>query len=408
MKKLGIGFLIVILNFMICTQPAYAQSTITIDGAFNDWSNLEHTNVSSGDSFYSKIVVTYDNGYIYIHAIERTAYIWEPYTYVRPQIEGTDGSKYSFTLTPGDSVGNSSRKIIVRNASYQEVSNASGMRTTSGSLGEWEVKIPFPSSGFVPAKVKLTLSYSSTVTLTIKSISQIMLQQETTNAVTETTTTAQTSTTQISTTNTGDMIIDGYFDDWNDKPYSYVTNWDMPDNQRNENNCRKLSMFGDGDNIYVHVTMRQPQSEGKSEEFNGNNYSLTANGKSVKFYFVTSEGKRLPGANLSDGIYDLYIWYSNGQNGLADNTPVNGSKAKLVVKDGQADECEFSLPLSIYTTLWGISVKDISQVSITNPSMFYGSVSTSSTSTYPIVGIVICGVIAFAAFGIAKKRRIEL
>lgn len=382
--------------FLHSEMRIYADSTINIDGNFDDWNDLKHLDVTSSNSFYSRLLVTYDDEYIYIHGKESQYGVWEPYTYMRPEIITEDGSTVYLSFTPGDSIDYNDKNIVVRNQYYSEISGAQGIRKVTNGLGEIEIKIPISEVG-VPSKIKVNLSYDNQVEYEVSKLENggegTEASTEDTKGSTQENKTEQTSTSQGTSQDGGNstsgIIIDGFFDDWSDRPHSYVINWDMPSRDRNKYNCRQISMVADGDYLYVHVIMRTPMNGEASEQFNGNYYSVIVGGKVVKVYLTTANGGALPGTSLGNGNYTLTMKYVNGQ-GIPDNTVVDGSDAKLIVSSGKPDECEFKIPLNVFEKIYGKKLEDVKEIKLENPNMFLGAIVTAGTSTSPIFAVFVC------------------
>lgn len=225
-----------------------ADSGIVMDGSFYDWEKISHVSIDAKDSFYNQIAIKMDEQFIYMHCVEQQQSLWNPFSYMNFQVTLEDGSTKSILFTPGEQDG-SKQQIVVRNQNgYSEIEGALGYRYVVNGLGEWEVQIPLSKVGKV-TKISAGLNYGTDVKYEpTEEELKLTQKDETTEESQETTKPAETETTKPED-NTNEskfgMVMDGYFDDWADKMHHLVVNWDMPDSDRNVNNCRQLSVVYD-------------------------------------------------------------------------------------------------------------------------------------------------------------------
>ena len=284
----------------------------------------------------------------------------------------------------------------------------------------YELKIPVKKWGKIDS-VKINTDYSQTQTISVKSVSsQETTKQETTQkATTKPAATVAPTTKQQTTPNPtqaesatpkeiavpateGVVVIDGHFDEWKNYPFVYVTNWNMPENQRNDNNCRRLSIVVDDDYIYFYVRM----IGGWNDPLNGNEYMLSVGQYGVSLNLRMQDNSQLPQYNLENGSYDLNVYYKNKSAHLSDETLIKDAEAIMVVSQDQPDQVEVKVPKEIFKVIHGIDVNDVKEITLSNPNLFDHGISSSATSTAPIVGIIICVVSAGAAFLIFRKKKL--
>lgn len=387
--------LMIAIAMTVCmTMPV--MGNMEMDGNFKDWENVEKTDVSE-TNFYDSLSVAKDEEYLYIHGKEKFSW-YAYYNYANPTIVCEDGTTVSFVIGSNGDAGNNKEYLIVRNRSWQPVTGATGMSVKTGNVNEWEVRIPIAEIGAMPVSCRIQTDYTENrevAVVTIDSTTAEAASQETT----ETAATEQPTET-VPTTNAVNIVIDGHYEDWQDKPHSYVINWDMPDEQRNDTNCRKLSLLTDGDNVYMHIVMRQD-----SEVLNGNYYIFKIDGKTVKMHLLTEDDEPFPGESLGEGIHPVKVYYLNGQ-GTPDNTELENYEALFTRKQGRADEFEVRIPIEAFEKIHGKIFDDITEISVANPNMFLGEVSTAGTSTRPYLGIVLAiGTVATAAVVLKKRKK---
>lgn len=192
-----------------------------------------------------------------------------------------------------------------------------------------------------------------------------------------------------STANYGSVIIDGYFDDWRDKPHSYVTNgWqEAPDNQK-----RYASLFCDGEYVYFHIKMLAQWKDC----FNGNQFHFRINDRyEIIINICTAGGIQshpiyggMPGRNR------YCVRYNHDGSSTDWDDKVEGSEAFLYVpRDGGQDEFEMKVPLTAFTKKCKeINLNTIRKIEVWNPNVIakQGALVAVGTSTGPIMGVILC------------------
>lgn len=160
------------------------------------------------------------------------------------------------------------------------------------------------------------------------------------------------------------LVIDGYYQDWQDKPQSLETNWDMPQDQRTEDNCRTVSMVHDSEYIYIYLKM----AGGWRDQFQPYNYEIQIN-NSYRFSFRIGEDH---GYYPHDGIYPVPVRWDYGGGEWWRGRPIEGAQAMITVDSKRSpDRCELRIPFDALIKVQGWNLEEIHQITMTNPSMFY-------------------------------------
>ncbi|MCR5704956.1 MAG: hypothetical protein K6G85_10075 [Eubacterium sp.] len=377
---------------MLWILPVQAAS-IEIDGNFRDWNSIEKTAINS--DFYQEVAFVRKDNKLYMYAKEKSKNSWETYyANTMPTLILKNGEEHVLVITQSSSNGNQSDLTIRKQNGYTEVSGAHGKRDKNGTY-QYELVIPLDDFGEVDS-VRFFTDYSNTQTLQLGSN-----ENETPSVIEETTIQQETPEEIVIHSDTGKITIDGNFDDWKNYPHVFVTNWNMPEDQRNESNCRSLSIAMDDDNIYFHVKM----IGGWNDPMNGNEYLLSVGDYGVSINLTMMDDRTLPQYNLSPNQYDLKVYYKNRTAPLIDNTLIPGAAAKLAVYSNGPDEVEVQVPKEIFKTVFGIDVNDVKEITLMNPNLFDHGISSTATSTMPFLGIGISvASVLLAVFLLSRKK----
>lgn len=196
----------------------------------------------------------------------------------------------------------------------------------------------------------------------------------------------------------GNIVIDGYFDDWEDKPHSYVINY-VSSQPKNQKNYHYASLFCDGEYVYLHIKMLN----GWKYSFNGNEYYFQINDRyRLNVNILDANGRSFPNGNAPLGIQTVYVKYKN-DGSMYDNREVAGSQACLKISGLQEqDEFEMKLPMTAFQLKNpGLDLDAVSKIEMWCPNLIVRQLALISvgTSTGPIVGILLClGVVALILF----------
>lgn len=387
--KSRICVMVIVLMTLLMPTTVKATTEFVIDGKYDDWKGIESEEISS--MFYKNITVVQKEDMLYIRAVEMGSNAWENYySYAAPMVTTEDGSSYEFKIVSDDG-----SDMAVRDSGYNLVSGAEGVRT-KGDTYEWEMVIPLESTSKV-SEFKLKTDYNNYTTLNV--VQYENKESEGTTEQTEPTKPTETTSSGIiedkSNSELG-IVIDGKYDDWTDKPHSFVVNWDMPEDQRNENNCRQVSLIKDDDYIYMHIVM----INGWEDNLNGTEYALSLDGNTIGIYLYDELGKPLNAdrESYTSGNYYLDVYYKNRTGDLEDSTMVDDALATFTRYDNKADEAEIKIPVEIFEIIFNMDVSDVKEITVSNPNLWTGTVSTAGSSTNAMLGIVLCIVVAIGGY----------
>lgn len=400
MRKLTKWFIAGVLCILMGTNVFAAD--YEIDGDFSDWDKIQAVDTSGNSIFFSKIATAVDDENLYIYAVEKSTNSWENYfSYANPILVDENGNEFPLVITEKTRIyGNTAGLVIRRQNGWSILQGAEGVRTKNKTY-EWEIKIPLKEFGSI-RECKIMMDYANYV-----SFKPAKIQQGENESVQETTvqeTSMQETTPEMGTVgkpSSAGIAIDGYFDDWKDYPHAFVTNWDMPDSIRNETNCRQLSLIHDSEYLYMHVKMLS----GWYDPFNGNEYYITANGKTVSINLRTEGNGPLPETHVSNGIHTLNVFYKNKTGSFDDDKLISNAEAKLTVLPGKPDEAEIKIPLSVFKELYGMNIDDIKEITVKNPNLFIDKVVSAGSSTGPIFGVVLCLITVIGSLTVVKYKK---
>ncbi len=392
MKRISYLSLGLLLTLLFTT--AVSAKEIEIDGKFDDWKSVEKTSLSS--QFYSEIAFVQKDNKLYMYAKETSTNSWEKYfSNTSPTLILKNGQEHALVIQESSSSGEQSDLVVRTQNGYELVSGSQGKRKKNGTY-QYELVIPLNQFGEV-SSVRLFTDYSNTQTIQLSSS-----EGETATMIEETTPEGQTPEEIVAPAEDGKITVDGNFNDWQEYPHIFLTNWNMPENDRNANNCRSLSIALDDDYIYFHVKM----IGGWNDPFNGNEYLLSVGDYGVSLNMVLTDHRTLPQYNMTPGQYDLDIYYKNKSAHLDDETLIDRALGKLVVYEGKPDEVEVRIPKEIFRIIHGIDVNDVKEITLSNPNLFDHGISSSATSTAPFLGILICIASVILALAILNRKRI--
>lgn len=203
--------------------------------------------------------------------------------------------------------------------------------------------------------------------------------------------------------------IDGYDDDWSDKPYSweYPNDNDYPDGQYQYdiNSRHQMSLYCDDDYAYLHIELCTKEKSG----LNGQNFQFWCDGYETVFELSYVGGYKINKNDKNDpGIYSLEV---RNDTGILNNTVVQDASADYTIKAGhENNEMELKIPLTAFSAQDSrIDRRDIKQIAFFCPYLMYRRIYCSGVSTDPYIGIAICllvvgGIILFRKRGFRSKK----
>lgn len=188
-----------------------------------------------------------------------------------------------------------------------------------------------------------------------------------------------------------DIVIDGYLDDWEDKPYTQVSWSDWA--------VHKAALFMDDEYLYIRISMSE------NYVFNSTAIFLYINGKicNTAIYPIDSE-------HSSD--------FTQVLTGISDIKLVHQENSKLILgygklnrhnPDGKGDFCEMAIPLTVFYELPSLDLGStpIQTITASYPNLGGQTITCAGTSTAPYV-VVAVGFVSVTAFLYLKKRKNEL
>jgi uncharacterized protein (TIGR04145 family) len=217
------------------------------------------------------------------------------------------------------------------------------------------------------------------------------------------------------------IVIDGYYGDWSDKPYSWEYNWDNPyiiehywdgtqnitkkytDENGNPYNLEirhKMAIYTDGEYVYLHIEISNKPGSG----MNGEDYRFYIDGQMAAFRVTYSGGDNLNknDKKIDPGIYNVEIRHRDG--GIS-NMVVEGATAAFTKKtDDTNNEIEMKIPLSAMKLQnSNINIDTFNMLEFYCPNLMYRRIACSGVSTAPYLGIGICIVLVAGVYFVNKR-----
>lgn len=203
-------------------------------------------------------------------------------------------------------------------------------------------------------------------------------------------------------TNTADISIDGYYDDWEEKPMSMLT-W----NSNNGEAKHDVSFIKDDNYIYIYVRMHPHyQSPIPITAIN-----LAINNKTCQLYLGYANNQ-----NTTDWSHQVDLSKNGTYLNLHPFTyyPNNtlGEAAVTVSKGSPNDRMEMKLKISDLEKVMNLKTGTInsgSKLNLSMPNVGGGSIELLGTSSGPIIGILLCmGTVIIVLLFKRKKVRMAL
>lgn len=197
----------------------------------------------------------------------------------------------------------------------------------------------------------------------------------------------------------GPITIDGYYDDWSDKPHTPISHggWNGKD-------VHSIALFLDGDRLYVHVKM----NDEFGTQFKPNSMRLSINDKNNKLQFMLGNINADNTINWGGNINNLPLGTTLGLGVFNDKSKTWLGDAAITVTDPQnkkGDEAEFFIDLeSARSAFNNISVDEMRTFTLSCPNIGKEDVTITGTSTAPYIGLALAlAVVAFSAL-FRRKR----
>lgn len=210
----------------------------------------------------------------------------------------------------------------------------------------------------------------------------------------------------------GSISIDGYYDDWEDKPYSWEYNWDNPwqihdywdgtqnitkeyrDEHGNPYNLdirHKMSLFSDGEYVYLYIKVSSNDGAGLYAD----DFQFWIDNEMTAFRITYPSGSSLVQHmdQIDPGIYQAEV--RHGSSSISDSV-VGGASAIFTKKpDNLNNEIEIKIPLSALKLQNNkINLDTMGTIEFFTPNMMYRRIANSGVSTGPTIGIMISAIFA--------------
>lgn len=218
------------------------------------------------------------------------------------------------------------------------------------------------------------------------------------------------------------ITIDGYYDDWADKPYSWEYVWDNPwqiDNYwdgtqnitkeyRDENGNpynleirNKMSFLTDGEYVYLHILVSSNPGSGLYADY----FQFWIDNEMAAFRITYPNGDSLT-KNLDDTDPGNYYVEVRHQQSYLSNTVVGDASAVFTKKNNNMNnEIEIKIPLSAMKLQNNnINLDTFRTVEFFSPNMMYRRIACSGISTAPFIGILIAVLFIGGTYILSKYR----
>lgn len=181
--------------------------------------------------------------------------------------------------------------------------------------------------------------------------------------------------------------IDGYYDDWTDKPYTEIRwDWDKV------HLAHRASLFRDDKNVYLYIKM----SPDNYTKYNGYNYNFYIDGNTsspISFAAVYDGGNT---DSLGPGNYKLTVRSQNGY------YPVG--EGYLTRQSNESDAAELVIPLSAFGN--NVNPDTVKTIQFYTPNLGPQYVTCTGTSTAPYITIGLGCLLAVGGYlNLHKKKK---
>ena len=219
---------------------------------------------------------------------------------------------------------------------------------------------------------------------------------------------------------TSNISIDGYYDDWEDKPYSWEYVWDNPwqipdywdgtqnitkeyrDENGNPYNLEirhKMSLMSDDEYVYLYIKVSSNPGSGLYAD----DFQFWIDGEMAAFRITFPNGDSLTKRKVSPGSYHVEVRHA--RSGVS-NTVVGDASAVFTKKPNDLNnEIEIKIP---YTAMKlqndNINLNTMRTIEFFTPNMMYRRIASSGISTSPIIGIMSCVIVAGSILFWSKYR----
>lgn len=387
MKKWFISICIIFLFFTLKTEEVHGEQVLIIDGSFGDWEGIEHVDISNSSNVFSQAAMVYDEQFIYIHVKEEKSGQWATnYPTIKMVCNGTSKD---IVIVRNDYSGNDGIfDLSIKNSWYANISNTEAKVLRKQGYNEWEIKMPI---------YDIFISNSNQTSNNVKTI-----VVESLNA-----SWSQGGAVSLSGAYIGDeippipdpgeepglsgIIIDGYFDDWENMPITEIG--------YGPSNMNQASLVKDDHYIYLYYEMN---ANNNWMPLDGINLSVNGNTCQIFIRYAKEDGTidwSRDVYHLSEGIYPELSSFTYSYNNRLGATAVS---------IGHNNRLELRVDIATLETALGLTQGTINSgatISVTLPSLGSGKLEAQEVSTGTFAWILISIGTAFSLFWYQRKRK---
>lgn len=408
-KALLILFFTVVVFGQIEVAQAADNSSIKIDGNFNDWSNVTKT---TGGSNQFALLTDSNYAYIFIDSAFNSNS-----SYYNSVTLNYAGKTSYLTIKTSSNLTSSSKAVEVQGdlwngSTGKDFTYSDGYITVDGGRTLFEGKVPLSELGEISDGEQVTMTdsnYQLSTPLTSASTTATESSASSeSNSSSDSSNSVSTSSSSLSNNQTGsssngeytvgsyNIVIDGKFSDWDS-----ISKTDISESNDNYN-IKQGAMVSDGKYLYIYIRMDYTAS-GAYNSLQTNGYDLTISG--VKYYFtvVNPDGSSFNNTlkNVGDtekigiglGKYSDTSFYSVPKN-------IDAMAGKLAnTNGGSTDAMEIKIPLSDISS----SDQQGQIITLKNSNLGNQTMTVSGGSTAPI--LLAGSGFAIAVFGVWKFLR---
>lgn len=358
------------------------------------------------------LTVSADNTYLYLTYEGSWDYNIQERIGISVNGTAVSGQYGDIILNTGNT--DESQSLQVRDSWWSPIPGASGSVQNSGvtngtyTTTTWKVQVPISTYGTTIDTLGVTWQNQSlTVTPSTDSSSDTAETTTTEDTTASTEDTTETPATEASTSDPtqvdSELIIDGYYDDWNSYPITEITY-----TSNNTTSIHVGQIYTDGDKVYVHFSMNdlyttQMQTQQMTLTINGQSFAIgiypVKEDHSIDWDYYNNEMRSLPnGIHKNLGVIINYTQYCD-------------SEAAMTIYDSEhqpntkGDELEFAFSLEDFQRITGLNTDQISSITIVNPNIGSQGVTWAGTSTAPWVGVAIAVILCMAGFYAYKHKK---
>lgn len=367
--------------------PTIPQGAITVDGNFSDWDGYDFNYLNANG--INMISMTCDGENVFIRLVEDGSYDYT-FPWQRTNFGLISNMGKVLWLNPSVTGQNENTELT-----FLGIEGSYGRCNRVNGVCNWEIKIPL-------SEIWNGITYVSEISMVLRDNSaQPVMTVSNPSYVNR----GEDGGLGVSS----DIVVDGYYDDWNGVPHTEITFDD-----RDKANNQIGGIYMGEDYMYVHYKLNRlftSHIRVDQIEFtiNGNKYLLKvlpvdANGN----YEVNRENQI---QSLGAGIYTDYgVFLCDVPNAQNYYNNLNGQAAITIyetprTEQSLGDEVEFSLSYETLERLTGIKRSEIRKVELYNPHLGNQRITSVGTSSGPWLGVGVSVTAAIALYYVWNKRR---